>query len=54
MTATFRLQPGERNEDFCEKLKAMFDDRKVENVLYDVRSESEEHSAALKRLDHLK
>ncbi|HZK76195.1 MAG TPA: hypothetical protein VFD13_04730 [Candidatus Kapabacteria bacterium] len=54
MTATFRLKPGELNEDFFAQLKAMFDDREVEIVVYDVTSESEENSATLKSLDHLK
>ncbi len=54
MTATFRLQPGELDETFFEKLKAIFDDREIEIVVYDVTSESEENSATFERLDHLK
>ena len=33
MTATFRLQPGELNESFLERLKAMFEDREIELVI---------------------
>ncbi len=40
MTATFRLKPGELDENFFEKLKAMFRDREVELIVHDVESES--------------
>ena len=41
MTTTFRLQPGELNESFFEKLRTMFHDREVELVVYDLESESD-------------
>lgn len=41
MTATFRLEASELNENFLEKLRAMFRDREVELVVHDVESESD-------------
>ena len=41
MTTTFRLQPGELNESFFEKLRTMFRDSEVELVVHDVESESD-------------
>ncbi|HET6401405.1 MAG TPA: hypothetical protein VFH95_08410 [Candidatus Kapabacteria bacterium] len=41
MTATFRLQSDELNENFIEKLRAMFRDREVELIVHDVESESD-------------
>lgn len=35
MTATFHLQPGELNQNFLEKLNAMFRDREVEVVIHE-------------------
>ncbi len=41
MTATFRLEASELNENFLEKLRAMFRDREVELIVHDVESESD-------------
>jgi len=41
MTTTFRLQPGELNESFLEKLRAMFRDRELEVVVHETDDETE-------------
>jgi hypothetical protein len=35
MTATFRLQPGEFNRSFFDKLNALINDREVELIIYE-------------------
>ncbi len=35
MTATFHLRPGELNENFLEKLNAIFHDREIEGVVHE-------------------
>ena len=41
MTTTFRLQPGELNESFLEKLRMMFRDRELEVVVHETDDETE-------------
>jgi hypothetical protein len=40
MTTTFRLQPGELNESFLEKLRAMFRDHELEVVVHETDDET--------------
>ncbi len=40
MTTTFRLHPGELNESFLEKLRAMFRDRELEVVVHETDEET--------------
>ncbi|HEX5315066.1 MAG TPA: hypothetical protein VFX22_00330 [Candidatus Kapabacteria bacterium] len=54
MTATFRLEPGELNESFFEKLRTMFRDREVELIVHDVDSTNKKDDDRLQHIEELK
>jgi len=54
MTTTFKLEAGELNEHFFERLAAMFHDRPVEIVVYEADETSQyplDNPAQMKYLD---